>query len=69
MDKFSIGANLKCTAARGDQGKRLDTLAEVENLGRQTDGLGRVVSNYTIFNGHLGFHPLSSFLTRRYRPT
>jgi hypothetical protein len=48
--------NFECPAARGDQGQRFDSLTEIQNLGRQTDGLGRVVSNYTIFNRYLGFH-------------
>ena len=50
MEKFSIGANLKCSAARRNESERLDTLAEFENFGRQTDGLGCVVSNHAVFD-------------------
>lgn len=57
MEKFSIGANLKCPAARRNEGERLDALAKFENFGRQTDGLGRVVSNHAVFDRYLGFHP------------
>ncbi|MEY2525542.1 MAG: hypothetical protein QOE73_313 [Verrucomicrobiota bacterium] len=56
MDKVSISANFEGSSAGRNQSKRFDALAEFENLGRQTDGLGGVVSNYTILNRHLGFH-------------
>ena len=56
MEKFSIGANFECSAARRNESKRLDTLAEFENFGRQTDGLGCVVSNHAVFDRYLGFH-------------
>jgi hypothetical protein len=61
MEKFVIGANLESAAARGNQRERLNALAELKNFGRQTDGLRRVVSNYAVFDRHLGFHPTSSF--------
>jgi hypothetical protein len=57
MDKVSISANFEGASAGRNQSKRFDTIAEFENLGRQTDGLGRVVSDYTVFDRHLGFHP------------
>jgi hypothetical protein len=50
MEQFAIGANFEGTAARRNQHKRLDALAEFENLGRQTDGLRRVVSNDAVFD-------------------
>jgi hypothetical protein len=50
MEQFAIGANFEGTAARGNQRKRLDALAELENFGRQTDGLRRVVSNDAVFD-------------------
>ena len=50
MEQFAIGANFKSTAARWNQRKRLDALAEIENFGRQTDGLRRVVSNDAVFD-------------------
>ena len=62
MEQFAIGANFEGTAARRNQHKRLDALAEFENFGRQTDGLRRVVSNDAVFDRHLGFHRQSPFL-------
>ena len=56
MEEFAIGANFEGAAARRDERQRLDTLAEFKNLGRQTDGLGRVVSNHTIFDRYFGLH-------------
>ena len=50
MEQFAIGANFEGAAARRNQHKRFDALAEFENLGRQTDGLRRVVSNDAIFD-------------------
>ena len=50
MEQFAIGANFEGTAARRNQHKRLDALAEFENFGRQTDGLRRVVSNDAVFD-------------------
>ena len=50
MEQFAIGANFEGAAARRNQRKRLDALAEFENFGRQTDGLRRVVSNDAIFD-------------------
>ena len=57
MEQFSIGADLESAAARGDERKRFDALAEFENFGRQTDGLRRVVSNDAVFDRDFGFHP------------
>src|SRR5204862_6181355 len=56
MKEFSISANLESAAARWNECERLDALAEFKNLGRQTDGLRRVVSNDAVFDRHLGFH-------------
>jgi hypothetical protein len=50
MEQFAIGANFESAAARWNQRKRLDALAEFENFGRQTDGLRRVVSNDAVFD-------------------
>ncbi len=61
MEEFAIGANLESAAARWDQRERLDTLAELKNFGRQTDGLRRVVSNYAVFDRYLGFHQRAPF--------
>ena len=56
VEEFAIGANLESAAARGNERERLNALAEFKNLGRQTDGLRRVVSNDAVFDRHLGFH-------------
>ena len=64
MEELSIGLDFERPAARRDEGERLNALAQFEDLGRQTDGLGRVVSNYTIFDRYLRFHS-SSFPTNR----
>ena len=61
MEEFAIGANFEGATARRDERERLDTLAEFKNLGRQTDGLGRVVSNHTIFDRYFGFHVETPF--------
>lgn len=61
MEQFAIGANFKSAAARGNEGERFDALAEFEDLGRQTDGLRRVVSNDAIFDRDFGFHLARSF--------
>ncbi len=67
MEQFAIGANLESAAARGNQRKRLDALAELENFGRQTDGLRRVVSNDAVFDRDLGLHRQTPFRERSYR--
>ena len=50
MEQFAIGTNFEGTAARRNQRKRLNALAEFENFGRQTDSLRRVVSNDAVFD-------------------
>ena len=50
MEQFAIGANFEGAAARRNQRKRCDALTELENFGRQTDGLRRVVSNDAVFD-------------------
>jgi len=67
MEQFSIGADLESAAARGDERKRFDALAEFENFGRQTDGLRRVVSNDAVFDRDFGFHPELLSQRKRYR--
>jgi len=61
MEQFAIGANLESAAARGNQRERLYALAELKNLGRQTDGLRRVVSNDAVFDRDLGLHRQTPF--------
>jgi hypothetical protein len=50
MEQFAIGANFEGAAARRNQRKRLNALAEFEDFGRQTDSLRRVVSNDAVFD-------------------
>ena len=50
MEQFAIGANFKSAAARRNERERFDAFAEFKNFGRQTDGLGRVVSNHAVFD-------------------
>ena len=61
MEQFAIGANFESAAARRNERERFDAFAEFKNLGRQTDGLRRVVSNDAIFDRDFGLHPVSSF--------
>ena len=61
MEELAIGADFKGAAAGWNQRQRFDAFAEFENFRRQTDGLGRVVSNHTVFNRDLGFHWTTSF--------
>jgi len=56
MEELAIGANFKGAAAGWNQGQRFDAFAEFENFRRQTDGLGRVVSNHAILDRDFGFH-------------
>ena len=66
MEQFAIGANFKSAAARGNERERFDAFAEFKNFGRQTDGLGRVVSNHAVFDRHFSLHPVCSFPTKWY---
>ena len=61
MEQFSIGADFESAAARRNESERRDALAEFKNLGRQTDGLRRVVSNHAIFDRDFSLHPARSF--------
>ena len=56
MELFAIGADFEGAAARWDESERRDPIPELENHGRQTDGLGRVVSNAAILDPDFGFH-------------
>jgi hypothetical protein len=67
MEQFAIGANFKRASARGNESKRFDAFAEFKNFGRQTDGLGRVVSNHAILDRNFGFHAMCSFPTKMVR--
>ena len=51
-----MGANFEGAAARWNQRKRFDALAEFENFGRQTDGLRRVVSDHAVLDPDFRFH-------------
>ena len=50
MKELAISADFKGAAAGWNQGQRFDAFAEFENFRRQTDGLGRVVSNHAILD-------------------
>ena len=63
MEQFVISTNLESAAARRDQGERFDALAELENFGRQTDGLRRVVSDNAVFDRNFGLHRQTPFLS------
>ncbi len=67
MEQFAISTNLESAAARGNQRKRFDALAELKNFGRQTDGFRRVVSNDAVFDRDLGLHRQTPFRERSYR--
>lgn len=56
VELFTIGGDFEGAAARWDKGERRDPVAEVEYLGRQTDGLRGVVSNHAILDPDFGFH-------------
>jgi hypothetical protein len=66
MEQFAIGANFESAAARRNERERFDAFTEFKNFGRQTDGLRRVVSDYTIFDRDFGFHPARSFPQKWY---
>jgi hypothetical protein len=61
MEQFPIGLDFEGAAARGNQGKRFDSLTEFEDFCRQTDGFRRVVSNHAVFDRDFGFHPAAPF--------
>ena len=50
MEQFAISANFEGAAARRNQSKRFNALAEFENFSRQTDGLRRIISNDAVFD-------------------
>jgi len=56
MERFAIGADFEGAATGWNQGERRDSIAEIENLSRQTDGFRRVVSNCAVLNPDFGFH-------------
>jgi len=56
MELFAIDGDFKGATAGGDEGERPNAIAEFENLGRQTDGLRRVVSDHAVLDLDFGFH-------------
>jgi len=54
---FPLARISKAPPPEGIESERRDALAEFKNLGRQTDGLRRVVSNDAVFDRDFGFHP------------
>ncbi len=63
MDEFAMRTNFEGAAARRNELEGRDAFAEFEDLGRQTDSLRRVVSDYAVFDRYLDFH-VRSFLSR-----
>lgn len=54
MDELAIDLDIKDPAAAGDEAQILDTRAEgVEQSGRQTDGLGGVISHHAEGDFHV----------------
>jgi hypothetical protein len=66
MDEVAIGADFERAALRGKKGERRDALSEFEDLGRQTDGLWCVVSDYAVFDRNFCLHS-GSFPMKRVR--
>jgi hypothetical protein len=56
-----MSANFKSAAARRDERERFNAFAEFKDLGRQTDGLGRVVSDDAVFDRDFGLHERAPF--------
>ena len=56
VEQFAIGADFERAAAGWNQGERCNSIAEFEDLSRQTDGFRCVVSNRAVFDPDLGFH-------------
>ena len=56
MEQFAIRGDFEGAAARGHERERPDAIAEFENFRRQTDGLGRVVSDHAVLDADFGFH-------------
>jgi hypothetical protein len=67
MEQFAIGANFEGSAARRNEGERFDAFAEFKNLGRQTDGLRRVVSDDAVFDRDFRLHSACSFPAKMVR--
>lgn len=54
MDEFAVDFNFENSSSRRNQLQVLDILAEgVQQLGRQTDGLRRIVSHHAEGDGHV----------------
>jgi len=70
MERFAIDGDFKGAATRRDEGERADAIAEFEYLGRQTDGLRRVISDHAVLDSDFGFHAtlLSEFEPSGWRP-
>lgn len=57
-DQLAVGDDLEDAPAGGDEGQFLDVVGEVrQELGRQTDGSIRVVSNDAVFDADLHGSP------------
>ena len=56
MEQLAVSANFKRAAARRNEREGFNPFTEFKDLGRQTDGLGRVISDHAIFNRDFSLH-------------
>jgi hypothetical protein len=56
MKQLAVGANFKRAAAGRNEREGFDPFTEFKDLGRQTDGLGRVISNHAVFDRDFSLH-------------
>jgi hypothetical protein len=64
VHEVAVGPDFESAAAGRNERERFDAFAKIKNFGRQTDGLGRVVSNDAVFDGNFCFHAV--LLPRRW---
>ena len=63
VDQRPVDLDLKPAAIAGDEGQRFDVrLKRLQQLVRQTDGAGQVVSNRAVFNGDFQQHGVSQLV-------
>src|SRR5436853_1350043 len=56
MKQLAVGANFKRAAAGRNEREGFDPFTKFKDLGRQTDGLGRVISNHAVFDRDFSLH-------------
>jgi hypothetical protein len=64
VKEIAICENFESAALGWNERQRTDPFPEFENFSRQTDGLGRVVSNDAVFDGNFSFHGSPSWNQR-----